>query len=258
MCIWPLWASLVAQTVKNQPAIQETQVWSLSWEDPLKKGMTTHSSILAWEMPWTERPGGLQCMGLQRVGHNWVPNIVSSSSSSSPVFIAAGVTRARTWRQHECPLTDEWIKKMWCIYTVEYCTATKEHSNAICNSMDATRGDHTKWSKSDRERLIPYDIIYTWNRKWDVNGCIYEVETDSQRTDLYVPRGRGLGLADVKLLYMEWINNKVLLYSMGNYIQYPMINHNEKNKRMYIYIYIHTHIYISESLCCTVEINTTL
>ena len=50
----------------------------------------------------------------------------------------------------------------------------------------------------------------------------------------------------------------MLLYSMGNYIQYPMINHNEKNKRMYIYIYTHTHIYISESLCCTVEINTTL
>jgi len=70
-------------------------------------------------------------------------NIVSSSSSS-PVFIAAGVTRARPWRQHECPLTDEWIKKMWCIYTVEYYTATKEHSNAICNSMDATRNDRTK------------------------------------------------------------------------------------------------------------------
>ena len=61
---------LVAQTVKSLPAMQETQVRSLGWEDPLEKGMATHSSILAWEIPWTEEPGGLQSMGLQRVGHN--------------------------------------------------------------------------------------------------------------------------------------------------------------------------------------------
>ena len=51
--------SLVAQTVKNLPAMQETQVWSMGWEDPLEKGMATHSSILAWRIPWTEEPGGL-------------------------------------------------------------------------------------------------------------------------------------------------------------------------------------------------------
>ena len=51
--------SLVAQTVKNLPAMQETQVWSIGWEDPLEKGMATHSSILAWRIPWTEEPGGL-------------------------------------------------------------------------------------------------------------------------------------------------------------------------------------------------------
>ena len=54
-----LWASLVAQTVKNPPATQETQVQSLGWEDPLEKDMATDSSILAWEIPWTEEPGGL-------------------------------------------------------------------------------------------------------------------------------------------------------------------------------------------------------
>ena len=48
----------------------ETQVWSLGWEDPLEKGMATHSSILTWEISWTEEPGELQTMGLQRVGHN--------------------------------------------------------------------------------------------------------------------------------------------------------------------------------------------
>ena len=53
-------ASLVAQMVKNLPAMRETWVHSLGWEDPLDKGMATHSSILAWEIPWTEEPGGLQ------------------------------------------------------------------------------------------------------------------------------------------------------------------------------------------------------
>ena len=55
----------MAQTVKNLPAMQETQVQLLGWEDPLEKGMATHSSILAWKIPQTEEPGGLQSMGLQ-------------------------------------------------------------------------------------------------------------------------------------------------------------------------------------------------
>ena len=52
------------------PAMQETQVHSLGWEGPLEKEMATHCSILAWRIPWTEEPGGLQFLGLQRVGHN--------------------------------------------------------------------------------------------------------------------------------------------------------------------------------------------
>ena len=68
------WASIVAQTVKYLPAIQETWVWSLGWEDPLEKEMATHLSILAWRIPWTEEPGGLQSMGLQRAGHDWATN----------------------------------------------------------------------------------------------------------------------------------------------------------------------------------------
>ena len=63
-------ASLVAQSVKNLPAVQETQVRSLGWEDPLEKEMATHSSILAWKISRTEEPGGLQSMGSQRVGHD--------------------------------------------------------------------------------------------------------------------------------------------------------------------------------------------
>ena len=64
------WASLVAKAVKNQPAMQETWVQSLGQEYPLEKGMAIHSSILAWRVPWSEEPGGLQVMGLQRVGHD--------------------------------------------------------------------------------------------------------------------------------------------------------------------------------------------
>ena len=63
-------SSLVAQTVKRLPAMPETQVRSLGRENPLEKEMATHSSILAWEIPRTEEPGGLQSMGSQRVGHD--------------------------------------------------------------------------------------------------------------------------------------------------------------------------------------------
>ena len=62
-------ASLIVQSVKNLPVMQETRVQFLGQEDPLKKGMATHSSTLAWRIPWTKEPGGLQSMGSQRVGH---------------------------------------------------------------------------------------------------------------------------------------------------------------------------------------------
>ena len=62
------WVSLVAQLVKNLPAMQKTRVRFLGREDPLEKEMATRSSILAWRIPWTEEPGGLQSIGLQRVG----------------------------------------------------------------------------------------------------------------------------------------------------------------------------------------------
>ena len=61
---------MVAQRVKNLPAMQDTQVRSLDPVDPLEKEMATHSSILIWRIPWTEKPGALQSMGSQRVGHN--------------------------------------------------------------------------------------------------------------------------------------------------------------------------------------------
>ena len=79
MTEWLNWADwtdtlLVAQTVKKPPAMQETWVWPLGWEDSLEKGMATHSNILLWRIPWTEEFCGLQFMGSQRVGHDWATN----------------------------------------------------------------------------------------------------------------------------------------------------------------------------------------
>ena len=60
----------MTQMVKNLPAMQETCIQSLGWDDPMEKGMATHSSTLAWRFLWTEEPGGVESMGSQRVGHN--------------------------------------------------------------------------------------------------------------------------------------------------------------------------------------------
>ena len=69
------WASLVAQRLKRLPGMQETRVLSLGREDPSEKEMATHSSTLAWRIPWREEPGRLQSMGSQRVGHNWATSL---------------------------------------------------------------------------------------------------------------------------------------------------------------------------------------
>ena len=72
-------ASLLAEKLKRLPAMRETWVLSLGWEDPLEKEMATHSNILAWRIPWTE-PGELQSIGLQRVRHDWVTSLSLSLS----------------------------------------------------------------------------------------------------------------------------------------------------------------------------------
>ena len=98
--------------------------------------------------------------------------------------------------------------------------------------MDGPRDYNTKQSKSERERQISYDITYMCNLKYDINQHISETRADSV---LWLPRGGGregknweLGIRRGKLLYVEWINKKFLLYSTWNYIQYPVINHNGK------------------------------
>ena len=82
------WAALVAQLVKNLPAVWETWVQSLGWEDLLEKEMATHSNTLAWKIPWTEEPGRLQSMGSQRVWHDWETSL--SLSQLQRNFISWG------------------------------------------------------------------------------------------------------------------------------------------------------------------------
>ena len=105
------------------------------------------------------------------------------------------------------------------IYTMEYYSAIKKHEIMPFAStcMDGPRDYHTKWSKSERERQIPCDVTYMWNLKYDTNEPIYETDSQTQRTELWLPRGRGggggmdweFGISWCKLLYIEWINNKV-------------------------------------------------
>ena len=84
-------ASLVVQMVKNLPAMQESWVQSLGWEDPLEKGTATHSSILAWRISWSEEAGGLQSMGLQAAGHDCMTNIFTQWISNAMALPGQGI-----------------------------------------------------------------------------------------------------------------------------------------------------------------------
>ena len=80
---------------------------------------------------------------------------VGGNTNWIPMVIAALYILAKMWKQLKCPLTEEWIK--WYIYTMKYYSATKEWDHTICNYTDKPR-DYTKWSKSEREKSVPYDI----------------------------------------------------------------------------------------------------
>ena len=94
------WASLVAQRLKHLPTTQETWVRSLGWEDPLEKEMATHSSSLAWRIPWTEEPGGLWSTGSRTVGHDWATSLsLSLSKCTSWVATLPFIYQLKPWCQ---------------------------------------------------------------------------------------------------------------------------------------------------------------
>ena len=93
------WTSLVAQMVKRLPTVRETQVQSLGREDLLEKETATHSSVLAWKIPWTEEPGRLQSMGSQRVRHNWATSLSLSLLYNIPLCEnTTACCTQRSWR----------------------------------------------------------------------------------------------------------------------------------------------------------------
>ena len=96
------WASLVAQLVKNPPAVQETWVRSLGWEGPLEKEMATLSSILVWRIPWTEDPGRVQSTGLQRVGHDLETCTHTTSNSIHEIMKEVKGKDEHTWSVKIC------------------------------------------------------------------------------------------------------------------------------------------------------------
>ena len=102
--------SLVTQMVKNPPAMQETWVQSLGRDDPLEKGMATHSSILAWRIPWTEGPSGLESRGSQRVGHDWVTNTHTHTHTHTP---ARGWSRKSLAEPEQCLQLRQMMEVTW-------------------------------------------------------------------------------------------------------------------------------------------------
>ena len=122
----------------------------------------------------------------------------------TPWFIAALFTIAKTRKQPKCPSTDEWIKKMWYIYTMEYYSAIKKNEIMSFAAMWMDL-EIIKLSKSDRERQVSNDIAYMWNLKYYINEHMYKTKTDSQTREQTVfakgeVEGEGrverLGLAD--------------------------------------------------------------
>ena len=102
----PMISSLVAQRLKCLPPMQETRVQPLGWEDPLEKEMVTHSSILAWRIPWREMPGRLQSTGSQRVGQDWATSltyfvILRTEVCQAP--LSMGFSRQEYWSKWPCP-----------------------------------------------------------------------------------------------------------------------------------------------------------
>ena len=143
----------VAQLVKNLPAMQETQVWSLGVEDPLEKGMATHSSILAWRIPGMEEPRGLPSVGSHRVGHDW-SSLAAAADIESPEY--SGAISAHSEIQ---------LIYQICEIAFKHCDWNEGDSSnlSIFPSSSATRFNlETEW-KNNYPRLRELDrVIFVW------------------------------------------------------------------------------------------------
>ena len=171
------------------------------------------------------------------------------------MFFATLFTTARTWNQSKCPSTEEWIKKMWSIYTMEYYSTMKMNEmmlfaatwmqlEGIILSEVSERKTNISWYHLHVESKIWHKWTYLWNinRLTDIENRLViakAVGVGGMVQKIEASRG--------KLLHIEWINNKVLLYKTENYIQYHMINLEKNISKKNV-------LYITESLYCTAVI----
>ena len=153
-------------------------------------------------------------------------------------------------------ITDEWKKKMWHLYTVDYYSVIEKNIKMPFAAMRLQlEVIISEVSQKDKYHMI--SLICGIVNTMQMNLSMTETESQTYRRDWWLPGEKGwrgkvgsLGLADAKL-HAEWINNKVLLYSTGNYIRYPVINHTGKG-------FEEECMCITESFCCTAVIYTTL
>ena len=167
----------------------------------------------------------------------YLDKIIIWKDTCTSMITAALFTIVKTWKQPECPSTDEWIKKMWYIYTMEYYSAIKKNeNNTIYSNMMVleiiilSEVSQTKTNTIWYQLYVDSDIWHKWTYLWNRNRLT------GIENRLVVAKGEGhqggmdweFGISRCKLVYIGWISNKVLLYSTGNYIQSPGINHNGK------------------------------
>ena len=121
--------------VKRLPAKQETWVRSLDQEDPLEKEMATHSSTLAWKIPWTEKPSRLQSMGSQKVGRNWATSQGDKRAVYRKLYTLMKEIKEdiNKWKVYHVLGSEEWILWKWLYYSFTICTETLKTPNSQIN-----------------------------------------------------------------------------------------------------------------------------
>ena len=192
--------------------MQEMQVWSFGQEDPLEEGMATHSSILAWKIPWTEKSGRLQFMGLQRVGYNWV------TEHSTLAYISTHSRNVDT------------------IYTMQ---GVNKFPALVCRDVDGPRDCHTECSEQEREQQISYNITCMWNPEklyqWTfLQSRNRNIDVENKGMDI---KGKGVGREESG--GCDWrIHSTHIMYRIDNcwelYLMHLVLNGSEIQERRYM------------------------
>ena len=156
--------------------------------------------------------------------HSWAyiqQKTVIQNDTCTPMFITALFTIAKTQKQPKCPSTDDWIKKMWYTHTHNAILLNhkKEWNNAIRSNMDGPGDYHTKWRKPERERKIPYDIIYMWNLKYNTQNRNGLTDIENRLVVAKVGWWGGMewefGISRCKLVCIEWISTTSYCIAQG-------------------------------------------